>query len=390
MSKRTDPHRPGAIVPANYSYVFSYNGASSDGGWPIPSFGINCELDRRTDVRDKDGKHVSTTNGEHDADGLCCVIGLLHVAKVTVIGNACKCTICGAHFVHGDVWKHNPTGEFIHLGHTCAQKYEMLADRSEFELAAGRHAAAAARECQAAANAEARADFLEKNPGLAAALQVDHYIVKDLASKFQAYHALSEKQVALALKIAHEVANPQAAEKQVPAPTGRVDIEGVVISTKVYQSDFGSTLKMTVKVTTPDGVWLCWGTVPSALGEEKLTYSGSTCCLLKGATVRFTASLKAGREPHFAIFSRPAVAKGTNGVVRYATTEEKPRDVVSSDRWTAQPEKAAVMHIKFDETDEPLCGAYVPKSTVLGLDEFMAGVTNPCSQCCRDHAQRSK
>jgi hypothetical protein len=153
MAKRTDPHRPGAIVPADYEHVLSYNGATSQDGWPVPSFGINCELDGRT-WRDAEGnvvpqssrKAVRCVNGKHADDGRCCVMGLLHVADVRMVGNACRCTVCGTEFVYGEVWLHVPTGEHVHVGHICGRKYELLADRSAFELRAGRARAAAAKQ----------------------------------------------------------------------------------------------------------------------------------------------------------------------------------------------------------------------------------------------------
>lgn len=64
-----------------------------------------------------------------------------------------------------------------------------------------------------------------------------------------------------------------------------------------------TTRTMTVKITTPDGVWLAWGTVPSNLTGPDGTYQS-----LRGLEVEFQAALKAGREPHFALFSRPTKA----------------------------------------------------------------------------------
>ncbi len=137
-NNRSDPHRPGAIVPADYEYVFSYNLATSEGGWPIPSLGINCELDRRY-IRKNDDGTETVVNGSHDADGLCCVVGMRGRGHKFFDGSgAGKCSVCGTCYIYGDVWRHVPTGEHIHLGHTCAAKYSMLADRSEWELANGR------------------------------------------------------------------------------------------------------------------------------------------------------------------------------------------------------------------------------------------------------------
>ncbi len=47
MATRTDPHRPGAIIATDYEQVLYYSLATTQDGWPIPSIGVNCELDGR-------------------------------------------------------------------------------------------------------------------------------------------------------------------------------------------------------------------------------------------------------------------------------------------------------------------------------------------------------
>jgi len=299
--KRTDPHRPGAIIPADYEYVFSFNCVTSMDGWPVPAFRINCELDNRT--FDADGKILK--NGEHAPDGRCCVIGLRMVAreKFAAHGGPGKCTVCGAHYVYGDCWRHTPTGEIVFLGHDCADKYSLLADRSEAELAAARAKDATAKAILAAQSKKERAEFLANHPGLAAALEraSEHHILADLAAKFRQYRVLSDKQIALVQKLVHELDNPQVAEVNVPAPTGKVTFRGVVVSSKVQEGAWGNSLKITVKVTTPEGVWLAWGTEPTGIVSELGRHTDRK----KGYEVELTATLKAGRDPHFAIMSRP-------------------------------------------------------------------------------------
>jgi len=84
-------------------------------------------------------------------------------------------------------------------------------------------------------------------------------------------------------------------EVNVPAPTGRTTFRGVIVSVKTHESAFGVTLKCTVKVTTPEGVWLAWGTLPKDIPAD----------VERGTSVEITATLSAGREPHFAFFKRP-------------------------------------------------------------------------------------
>lgn len=294
--RRTDPHRPGAIVPADYEYIFSYNGATSQDGWPVPSFGINCELDRRREWKDDEGKtHIE--NGKHNKNGLCCVVGMLahgHKFAMQETHGTCQCSICGTHFVYGDVWRHIPTGEFIHVGHQCAEKYNMLADRSEWHKEHGRLRQAAAVECQKEQRKEAREAFLNEHEGLREALEEDHYIIADLGNRLAREGYLSDKQVALALKIAAEVRNPT---PKVDAPTGRVDFVGEVVGIKeVLDGPYGPQTKITVKVQELQGIWIAQGTCPRALVSK----------VERGMQVALRATLKPSRNHYFAYMSRPS------------------------------------------------------------------------------------
>jgi hypothetical protein len=248
----------------------------------------------------KDGAPEQIINGEHDEDGLCCVVGMLSKGLVFVeTGGTGKCSVCGACYVYGDVWKHEPSGEFIHIGHDCAHKYSMLTDRSEWELSHDRLVRASAIECQKAKNLEERLAFLKKHDGLEDALAVDHRIIRDIAERFASYRSLSDKQIALVFKLANEVRNPTpvVAERHCKAPNGRTTFIGKIVSTKVHESMYGETTKMTVKVITDEGCWLAWGTVPASIDNVP--------GVLVGREVEITATLEAGREPHFVFMKRP-------------------------------------------------------------------------------------
>lgn len=111
-----------------------------------------------------------------------------------------------------------------------------------------------------------------------------------------------------------------AEEKKVAVPVSesRVHVTGEVVSVKAHESHYGwhysgnyrvpnVEWKMTVKVSTPEGVYLVWGSVPSAISEVK-----------KGDVVSFDAKLVAGnRDESFGFFKRP-----TKSVV-VKSTEEK-------------------------------------------------------------------
>lgn len=301
-TKRTDVHRPGAIVPVHYEFVLHYSMPSSEGGFPVPGFGINCELDHA-----QMGEGGVRQLGAHHPDGGCCVVALR--GRFVATGGTGQCSVCSTHFVNGEVWQHVPTGEFIHIGCNCAHKYGLLADRSAHELALGRIKAAAGAALARQRNAEERTAFLAEHPGLEAALTRggEHPILADLEGKFQRDRALSVKQVALALKIAHELDHPRAEDVRVDAPTGKQTFEGRVISVKSQENAFGTTLRMTVKITTPAGSWLAWGTAPAGLLDATVNHAGALRGVKgsAGTLVRVTATLQPGRERGFALMKRP-------------------------------------------------------------------------------------
>lgn len=279
QSSRTDPHRPGAIVPGDYRPVLWYSLASVCEGVPVPAYRVDCVLDLRRVERGPNGETIRVIDGEHAEGGRCCLYGLSHILHLPFSehGGIGRCSVCKANYIEGEVWEHVPTGEHIHVGHTCSDKYEMLADWSADELARDRLRASAARDLVREKNAQERTDFLAAHPGLAEDLAVDHDIVRDIAARFARFGEVSDKQVALVHKLAAEVRNPPPEEVKVETPTGRVTFRGRVVSVKAYEGDWGVSMKMTVKVTTPGGVWLAWGTAPSALLDATCNHTGALC-----------------------------------------------------------------------------------------------------------------
>lgn len=263
---RTDCHRPGAIVPSAYAYEATYD---CGGGEDEPPWGFE-DVNPAVKAALAEGRKV--------------------------FGEAGKCGVCGANFRYGDLWSHVPTGDLVHLGHDCASKYSLLANRPGFDA----HLEALKRGRAARIEAErrkiVRERFCSSHPGLEEALATEHYISRDLSFKLGRYGSLSDKQIALAFKLAEDAKTPRPVEKLVPAPVadGRQTVRGRVVSLKWVESQFGGSTKMTVKVETPEGNWLAWGTRPATLGDCEV-----------GDLVEFDAALKAGRDAHFAIVSRP-------------------------------------------------------------------------------------
>jgi len=265
MAIRTDPHRPGLFVPANYTLLVSY----VFGHAFMPP--INVDRARAFMAMHPLFKHPTWGFS---------------------LG---KCSVCGAHFNYGDVWLHAPSGELVTVGHDCADKYDLMADRSAFELEVGNFKAARAVEIAKAEKAEQQTAFFDAHPGLEAAFVCTHPIVQDIKQRFEKWGDVSPKQIELVLKLAGEAANPTLKETMVPAPEGRVTFVGEVQSVKTAYGEFGLQTKVTVKMVTPLGAWLAWGTCPAAIVHE----------VERGSVVEFTATLKHGRDNYFALMSRP-------------------------------------------------------------------------------------
>lgn len=195
-------------------------------------------------------------------------------------------------------------GGFECYGHidngTCfkcggAQGYWSTVEREE-RLARQREQRAARKEAK---RAKAEADFLAQHEGLAEALQTDHYIVDDLAATLRDCGSISEKQVALAHKIAKEVAEREAeraAQPKEPVVEGRGPVAGTVVHLRWEDSPYNGSLVGKMLVADDRGFRL-WGTVPRSLRDE----------IEKGQRVGFTATL-AAKENGFGFFSRPSKA----------------------------------------------------------------------------------
>lgn len=279
MGKREDLHRPSAIVPNDYTYILGYLTPGSE-PWDF----YNMDFARKA------CEAIQWGRGE-----------------TKMFGHIGKCGVCGAHFREGVIWKHEPTGALVHMGHDCSDKLELHQSDPDFVAAVESLKKRRKAVFQASQNAVQRQKLLDANPGLEGALARDHHILQDLNRKFHTYHSLSPKQVALALKISHEMDNKpvREEEKHVPAPVGRQVIRGILVSKKSQEGFRGEMVtKITVKVTTPDGVWLCWGSIPGGLYTED--EAGNRTYAERGTEIEFKGTLVAGREPHFAFFKRPA------------------------------------------------------------------------------------
>jgi hypothetical protein len=293
----------------------------------------------------------------------CCIAALRDSgARFAKTGGTGHCSSCGASFRYGEVWKHLPSAEYIHLGHDCADKYGLVSGSREEALAYQKQAAEArSRNAKEKRLVAARDKFLAAEPALAGALSLrtatpnpapdfgtcpthgaevpyadaDGYwrdqdlrancstcsrittrrnghrdpkndairILSDLYSKLHQYSSLSPKQIAFALSLGERV---RTAEAPKPPAADKP------------------------KVTAPTGKQTVTGRVISTRESEGaygVTYrmtvlvetpAGEWLCNatipsnlfgnyreLKGKTVRFNATLEPGNDAHFVFGKRP-------------------------------------------------------------------------------------
>jgi len=96
-------------------------------------------------------------------------------------------------------------------------------------------------------------------------------------------------------------------EARRPAPEGRVEVEGEIVSTKYVESDFGGAFKMLVEGPG----WKVWGTVPRGLGDElgREELDGDPVGL-RGRRVAFTATFERSADDEaFGFYKRPTKAR---------------------------------------------------------------------------------
>lgn len=270
---RTDIHRKGAIVPADYSYVMSYSLSTSQDGWPVPSFNVNCILDTHHAVKN------------HTGD--CCLIGMYgdSTKKFAKHGSTGKCTICGAAYIYGDVWQHIPSGEYIHVGHDCADKMHHCIDRNAFTNSRERFVNLSIKKMRLE-------KFLEEFPDMVVVFSVadKNSILADMRNKVMEWGNLSEKQIVFAKKLADDILNPTPVAAE-PEPLllndGRGQYVGRFVAFKSDEGPYGWVTKGLFIVEQDGKQAKIWMTVPSGYGNEKNVEATIVVALSKGDKAGF-------------------------------------------------------------------------------------------------------
>jgi len=300
MTKRTDIHRPSAIVPADYTYV--------------AQLVFKAEYDAIQLVQEE----RSIFNAHQAQTG----------AKFSDHNHGGQCHCCGSvNAIYTCAFYHAKTNSYIALGSTCAEKLEM---GSANAFKAIQHATKSFREAKAGRTkcikmlADAGVEFLFEvarewdQTSLTKQGWIDSKgyatwslnVLRDIISRAVKYGKISPKQMALISGMPAKVkadldrqakweAN-KVAEKAdqlangTECPTGRGVVTGTVLSTKLQESRFGCTWKMLVK---DDEGFKVWGSIPSDLD------------VAKGDKVTFTARLEQSKDDaYFGFFKRPTKA----------------------------------------------------------------------------------
>lgn len=289
---RTDIHRPSEARYSEYRWLGCfYIGANEDiaEGYADEEAALNDRLAAHYGV--DDGSHLRRT-GDHGVGG--------NFARKST------CDHCGAVFAHGVIFLHEPSNEWIAVGHTCAGEH-FAGDEDEMARIRRLAEKNAKRLRSLRENEVIRRMTLAMYPGLAEALETDHHIARNLKKSFMNsnYPGLSSKAIALAFKVPEWVKEnaerdakreaERATAEPVPVTGDRITVTGEVVKHEWKETNWGSREVMTVK---DDRGFLVWGTVPSKLSVDR------------GDRISFDCLVeRSDRDDKFGFFKRPTKAR---------------------------------------------------------------------------------
>jgi hypothetical protein len=284
-TQRTDIHRPSVIVPEDYDYVATLGDSE---------FGVGrAEMEAFNAHRLRTGGRMS---------------GHAH-------GGSCH--VCGATALYRVIWYHHPTNTYIATGYDCADKLgggdPDVFKRLKDEAARARKAKAGKEKAKAVLTELGliraweifELEWTEKNRNRSIIQSMIHKLVRygDLSEKqWQFLETLIDKhdnweenqeRIEAERKAQHEAAEP------IPVTDKRMKIEGVILSLKEVETEFGYTTKMLVMA---DAGWKVYGTLPRSL-EDVMKVE-------RGMKVVFDARVEISKDdPKFGFYSRPTKGK---------------------------------------------------------------------------------
>jgi len=211
------------------------------------------------------------------------------------------CDHCGTFHSYGVLFSHKSEPGLITVGNKCAANNFGCVDKVDRKRKQAQRQAQKAREERIAFWSAIR--FLSKQKNrkeLCAFLRVDSCFAKSLRFQLFARGWLSKNQIDSAFDAAERMTAREIEEKEsqvekIPAPSGRVHIQGKVLSIYPKETQFGTIWKMVV-LAQGFKVWL---TLPKAIDNAEA-----------GDIVEFTASLEPSKkDKSFAFGKRPTKAK---------------------------------------------------------------------------------
>lgn len=293
LSKRTDIHCPSQINPTEYQFVgFDYV--------PVDDIGAAMFLQSE---REAIRLHMAQTLGTYSSHS-----------------HAGNCMVCGSvNAIYTVLFYHELTNVYVRMGNDCAQKCDVAFSNGDFD--AFKSKIGNAREA-VAGKKKAAAFLVEAGMGFAWELynsteyntfRFEEDTIRDIVGKLVQYGNLTDKQLKFVgtllsqIQNRNQIAAEREAQKAAAAPlpnfSGRVQVEGTILSKKGKDTRFGFVVKIVVQHV--DG-WKVYGTLPASLEKAE-----------KGDSVSFMATVKISPDDSkFGFFSRP-----TNGTILHSSVD---------------------------------------------------------------------
>ena len=283
---REDEHRPSLLDPAEYDFICAFY--QGDSSWMMRGYQDEMEV------------YEQTLQGEH--------------AEI-FMGNwlfKSTCDHCGAAFNHGVLFRHLPSDELIHVGHICAANTVGLPDKAAKARKKAERLAKDLKEQddRFQAGAEWRSQNVDMIAWLDAQGENAHSFIVSMRESISKWGRLTERQTNAVAnwragaerRKAREIENEKRLETAPPLVEGRRSIEGVVISTKWKDTQYGSVLKMLVEEDDGNRVF---GTVPQSI---HMAFSLSED--IARLRVRLVGTVtRSDKDEHFGFFGKPTNAE---------------------------------------------------------------------------------
>ena len=175
-----------------------------------------------------------------------------------------SCAHCGRTIRYVAELKNLTTGEEIFVGETCLDSRFGIS-RTEFDALRKEGRLNSQRKSILERVNAFKIEFPIVNELIAR--REEHYILSDLAGKFERDANLSTKQLDLVAKLFIQVdeqkvrkaerdaKNSELLAQGVKCPEGRISIDGIILSVKSYENDYGFQMKMLVQDASGFKVW---------------------------------------------------------------------------------------------------------------------------------------